>query len=83
KNPSSDAKQVTIPPSETTWSINGLIPNTRYSVRISAVNALGESESSNPVEVATEEEAPGGPPLAVKVLPLSSTAIKVLWEVRV
>ncbi|GFQ71990.1 down syndrome cell adhesion molecule-like protein 1 [Trichonephila clavata] len=56
KNPSSDAKQVTIPPSETTWSINGLTPNTRYSIRISAVNALGESESSNPVEVATEEE---------------------------
>ncbi|PRD32753.1 UNVERIFIED_CONTAM: Down syndrome cell adhesion molecule-like protein 1, partial [Trichonephila clavipes] len=80
KTPSVDAKQVTIPPSETTWSINGLTPNTRYSIRISAVNALGESESSNPVEVATEEEAPGGPPLEVKVLPLSSTAIKVLWE---
>ncbi|CAL1295381.1 unnamed protein product, partial [Larinioides sclopetarius] len=77
---SKDVKQVAIPPSETTWSISSLTPNTRYSIRISAVNDLGESESSNPLEVATEEEAPGGPPLSVKVLPLSSTAVKVLWE---
>ncbi|XP_071041968.1 cell adhesion molecule Dscam1 isoform X3 [Parasteatoda tepidariorum] len=73
-------KRVTIPPSEITWTINGLTPDTRYFILISAVNALGESESSNPVTAVTEEEAPGGPPLAVKTLPLSSTAVKVLWE---
>ncbi|XP_071033639.1 cell adhesion molecule Dscam1-like [Parasteatoda tepidariorum] len=75
-----ETKRVTIPPSETTWTVNGLIPNTRYSIQISAVNALGESENSNPVTVTTEEEAPGGPPLSAKALPLSSTSVKVLWE---
>ncbi|XP_035208461.1 Down syndrome cell adhesion molecule homolog [Stegodyphus dumicola] len=80
KSQDTDMKPITIPPSETTWSINGLVPNTKYSFRISAVNALGESEASNPVTVTTEEEAPGGPPLTIKTLPLSSTAVKVLWE---
>ncbi|GBO39609.1 hypothetical protein AVEN_98071-1 [Araneus ventricosus] len=54
--PGKDVKQVAIPPSETTWSISNLTPNTRYSIRISAVNDLGESETSNPLEVSTEEE---------------------------
>ncbi|KAG8187492.1 hypothetical protein JTE90_027214 [Oedothorax gibbosus] len=78
--PTSNVKQVAIPPSETTWSVPNLVPNTRYAFRISAINALGESESGNPVSVSTEEEAPGGPPLAVKALSLSSSAIKVIWE---
>ncbi|GIY33625.1 hypothetical protein CEXT_602321 [Caerostris extrusa] len=56
KIPHSNVKQVTILPSEITWSIEKLTPNTKHSIKISAVNVLGESESSNPVEVATEEE---------------------------
>lgn len=56
KNRGTNRKEITIPASEVSWSVKGLTPNTKYSLRISAVNALGESEAGNPVSVITEEE---------------------------
>lgn len=49
-------RNLTISPSETTWIIPDLFPFTNYSVRVSAVNSLGMSETSAPLLFVTEEE---------------------------
>lgn len=63
--------------SESSVSIGGLQPTTAYQVRLFAVNSLGRSEPSDVVSVLTAEETPGGPPLHIKTMPLSSTSVKV------
>lgn len=42
-----------------------------------AINSLGRSEPSDVISFITAEEAPGGIPLHIKALALSSTSIKV------
>ncbi|KAH9406242.1 hypothetical protein TYRP_013848, partial [Tyrophagus putrescentiae] len=66
--------------SESSVSIGGLQPTTAYQVRLFAVNSLGRSEPSDVVSVLTAEETPGGPPLHIKTMPLSSTSVKVNWK---
>ncbi len=68
---------VTISASETSVLIGGLRPVTNYQIRAFAINGLGKSESSEVIILKTIEETPGGPPLHIKAVPLSSKSIKV------
>lgn len=68
---------ITLVASENSVTLNGLEPITTYFVRIIAINDLGQSEPSDLVHVQTDEETPGGPPLHLKAVSLSSTSIKV------
>lgn len=49
-------------------------------MRVFAINALGKSEGSEVFKFTTDEEAPGGPPLHIKALALSSKSIRVTWK---
>lgn len=49
-------RNITIPHSETSWTIEGLNPVTNYTCALTAVNTIGESEKSNSVFFQTEEE---------------------------
>ncbi|KAI2811059.1 hypothetical protein BLOT_002229 [Blomia tropicalis] len=77
---SSHYANISVLASENSISISGLQPVTAYQVRMFAVNNLGRSESSDILTVQTSEETPGGPPLHIKAMPLSSTSIKINWK---
>jgi hypothetical protein len=66
--------------SENFAALKGLRPITRYDTRVIAVNNLGKSDPSEPLRFTTDEEAPGGPPLHIKVTALSSKTVKVSWK---
>ncbi|CAG2102033.1 unnamed protein product [Medioppia subpectinata] len=71
---------VTVSASETSVLVGGLRPVTVYQIRVFAINGLGKSESSQVIVLKTIEETPGGPPLHIKAVPLSSKSIKVSWK---
>jgi Down syndrome cell adhesion protein len=66
--------------SENFATLRGLRPITRYDARVIAVNNLGKSDPSEPLRFSTDEEAPGGPPLHIKVTAVSSRSVKVSWK---
>jgi len=68
---------VTLSASETSVLVGGLRPVTNYQIRAFAINGLGKSEPSEVIILKTIEETPGGPPLHIKAVPLSSKSIKV------
>ena len=49
-------RNLTIPNSETSWTINDLVPLTNYTICLTAVNEIGQSEPSNLVKFQTDEE---------------------------
>lgn len=59
--------------------IRNLRPAYRYKVVVYARNSVGISHSSRPIEVLTDEEAPGGPPTNIRLTALDTTTIKVDW----
>ncbi|XP_035205046.1 Down syndrome cell adhesion molecule-like, partial [Stegodyphus dumicola] len=65
---------------ETKVTVTGLNPGTTYVFRVHSENALGRSGPSQELIVTTEEEAPTNAPQDVRVIPLSSTMIKVTWK---
>ena len=77
---SSHYYNLTLVASENFVTLNGLQPVTTYQVRIIAINDLGQSEPSDVMFVQTDEETPGGPPLHLKAVALTSTSIKVSWK---
>ncbi|KAI1289176.1 Down syndrome cell adhesion molecule [Halotydeus destructor] len=73
-------KNISIPPTETSWLISDLYPMTNYSLRLASVNVLGTSELSNAITFTTDEEVPTEAPKHIKAHPVSSKTIKVLWK---
>lgn len=55
--------------------------DTNYEVLVVAFNAQGESPPSSPITVYVGEAVPTGNPKNVVAAPLSSTEIKISWEV--
>ena len=70
----------TVTGTESYVQIRGLKPVTYYEVRGFSVNNMGRSEASPIIKLTTDEEAPGGPPLHVKVVALSSRSCRVTWK---
>lgn len=65
---------------ESAAQVRGLSPVREYEARVFAVNHLGRSEASDAVKWWSEEEAPGGPPLHIKAVALSSQSMRVTWR---
>ncbi|CAN7998394.1 unnamed protein product, partial [Ixodes hexagonus] len=78
--PASSTLQLSVPGTENRATIYKLHPMTTYRIRITAENTLGHSQPSDTMEVTTSEEAPGGPPVHVKIEATSSQSLKVSWE---
>ncbi|KAI1305179.1 Down syndrome cell adhesion molecule -like protein [Halotydeus destructor] len=60
--------------------VTELLPLREYELKVSAINAVGQSKASDSNYFTTDEEPPSLAPLAVRVEPLSSTAVKVKWK---
>lgn len=76
----SEAKNSTVLAPETSHVITGLIPSTRYHLRIFAINEVGVGPPSDIVEVVTTMESPGGPPRDVQVIAVDPKTLKVSWK---
>ncbi|KAF2356748.1 Fibronectin type III [Trinorchestia longiramus] len=64
----------------TNATLQPLNPASWYAVAVAAKNRVGRGDFSTPVTYRTEEEKPGGPPLHVKVTPVSPTSLSVRWD---
>ena len=62
--------------------LNGLQPNTIYSIKIEASNREGVGEASEKQTIKTLEEVPEGAPEDVSVKSVSSKALKIIMKVR-
>uniref|UniRef100_A0A914NYC7 Fibronectin type-III domain-containing protein n=1 Tax=Panagrolaimus davidi TaxID=227884 RepID=A0A914NYC7_9BILA len=72
-------REVKVPPSQTTVTIEGLEPYQQYEFVLHAVSALGKGHPTMPIEVQTAETVPGNSPTDVKARPLNSQAVLVQW----
>ncbi|XP_026739264.1 Down syndrome cell adhesion molecule-like protein Dscam2 [Trichoplusia ni] len=77
QNPDSDSGEVTLE-----YQVEGLRPATAYALRLAAVNAIGDSDYSDPVIVQTLEEAPSEPPHNVQVQANAPGELLVKWQVK-
>ncbi|XP_057706585.1 protein sidekick-1-like [Corythoichthys intestinalis] len=57
-----------------------LSPAKYYNLRMFAINSQGASDASNILTFTTEEAAPQGPPLDMRLQAFSSTSIRVSWK---
>ncbi|CAB1326606.1 unnamed protein product [Coregonus sp. 'balchen'] len=73
-----DSKYETVDSITTTrYSIGGLYPNTKYEIRVSAFNSIGQGPSSTRVEARTGEQAPASPPRNVQARIISKNTVMV------
>ena len=75
------SRNVSVGGSMTTATITGLQPDTEYQLQVFSSNSVGLGAGSRTVMVRTREEAPSGPPTSVRVEAVSSTEIRVTWQV--
>ncbi|XP_076832356.1 neural cell adhesion molecule 1b isoform X2 [Brachyhypopomus gauderio] len=61
-------------------TVTGLKPETRYEVKMSAINGKGEGESSLPVAFKTEPVREPSPPKLVGTLQSKGNVLKVSWH---
>lgn len=69
-----------VPGDQTEVGVSTLKPATTYHIRIVAENVIGSSEPSEVVTIITAEEAPSGPPMAVRVEANDQNSLKVFWK---
>lgn len=60
--------------------IDKLDPSTKYVLRALAINSIGQSKFSQPMEFITEEEAPEMGATNIKAIAINSTSIQVSWD---
>ncbi|CAN8026776.1 unnamed protein product, partial [Ixodes persulcatus] len=77
---SGPVSQLVVTSSDTTATVRGLQPVTKYALRIVAENALGPGTPSNESLVTTKEEAPTGTPSTLTVHTTGSQSLKVSWK---
>ena len=73
-------ERVLVPGNQNEAGVYNLKPATTYHLRIVAENEIGGSEPSDTVTILTSEEAPGGPPLNVRVEIVDQHTLKVVWQ---
>ncbi|XP_014681582.1 PREDICTED: tyrosine-protein phosphatase Lar-like [Priapulus caudatus] len=64
----------------TSYLMQNLIPNTVYTVRMSASSQRGEGVSTHPVQIRTVEFVPGGPPRDVRANAVDARNVRVTWR---
>ena len=75
-----DEKNITIFGNYSTALIQNLNPCSNYSIIVYAINEIGVSEPSDPIEVDTAQEAPSSPPSNIRAIALNASAIRVDWN---
>ncbi|XP_071040101.1 cell adhesion molecule Dscam1 isoform X2 [Parasteatoda tepidariorum] len=65
---------------ETTITVRGLKPKTKYFFRVKCLNLIGESQFGAEMAVTTLEEPPRVPPRLVKAIGTSSRSVNVSWQ---
>ncbi|CAL4164971.1 unnamed protein product, partial [Meganyctiphanes norvegica] len=76
----SDTESINVSGETTTVELSSLSPATQYLLRVQASNHLGASPPSEPLQVSTAGEPPGGPPTAVVGEALTSHSFRVSWD---
>ncbi|KAI8435829.1 hypothetical protein MSG28_004046 [Choristoneura fumiferana] len=61
-------------------SVPGLLPDTRYALRLAAYNDVGASAYTSPLHFTTREEAPGGAPREITVRSLRARELHITWQ---
>uniref|UniRef100_T1J817 Down syndrome cell adhesion molecule-like protein Dscam2 n=1 Tax=Strigamia maritima TaxID=126957 RepID=T1J817_STRMM len=75
-----DGRNLTVSGHATECIVEALEPAKSYHMRLYAKNEIGTSKASKHIEVTTNIEAPGGPPLEVRVEAVDSTCLNVYWK---
>ncbi|XP_057660488.1 cell adhesion molecule Dscam2 isoform X10 [Diorhabda carinulata] len=75
-----NSEKVLIPGDQTEAGIFTLRPATTYHIRIVAENDIGSSDPSDTVTIITAEEAPSGPPTAIRVEAEDQHSLAVFWK---
>ncbi|XP_008418309.1 Down syndrome cell adhesion molecule-like protein 1 homolog isoform X2 [Poecilia reticulata] len=65
---------------KTQVTLADLRPATAYNLRAFAVNSVGTSDASNVLTFTTQEAAPEGPPLDMRLQAVSTQSIRVTWK---
>ncbi|XP_047475797.1 Down syndrome cell adhesion molecule-like protein Dscam2 isoform X2 [Penaeus chinensis] len=60
--------------------IDDLMPAQSYLVRVVGINSVGASKPSPEVRISTAHEPPTATPTSVRIIPLSSTSLRVTWQ---
>lgn len=76
----SGTERVLVPGDQTEAGVFTLKPATTYQIRIVAENEIGTSDPSDMVTIITAEEAPSGPPTAIRVEAVDQHSLKVFWK---
>ena len=66
--------------SQTMAGVFSLRPATSYHFRIVAQNEIGSSSPSDTVTIETAEEAPGGPPVDIRVAAVDQHTLRYIWS---
>ncbi|XP_022656487.1 Down syndrome cell adhesion molecule-like protein Dscam2 isoform X2 [Varroa jacobsoni] len=74
------AQASTVETAEPRVVVTSLRPKSEYEIRLKAENALGMSEPSQAVTVTTDEEAPNSVPRNIKISPIGSSSLHVIWD---
>ncbi|XP_046858726.1 tyrosine-protein phosphatase Lar-like [Xenia sp. Carnegie-2017] len=61
------------------YMLSNLIPNTMYTVVVTAGNSEGFGDAAN-VSFKTKEDVPEGPPLNIRISVISSSSLSVTWK---
>ena len=61
-------------------TIEKLEPSSKYILRALAMNSIGQSKFSQPMEFTTDEEAPDCGPVNIRAVAINSTSIQVSWD---
>lgn len=61
-------------------TIEKLEPSSKYLLRALAINSIGQSKFSYPLELQTDEEAPQVGPVNIRAQAINSTSIQVTWD---
>nr|XP_027204712.1 Down syndrome cell adhesion molecule-like protein 1 homolog [Dermatophagoides pteronyssinus] len=71
----------TLPGIETSVDIRSLQPMSTYEFRVQAENQLGLGPFQlTPLKIMTKEEAPSGPPLNIRVFPISAHTLQISFQ---
>ena len=75
-----DIDHVLVPGEEVQARVFSLRPATSYHLRVLAQNKIGQSGPSDTVTIETQEEAPSGPPVDIRVSPVDQHTLAVNWK---
>jgi fibronectin type 3 domain-containing protein len=71
---------VTLPSSQTTFTVTGLQPGTSYNIYMEAINSYGKSSSTNTIATTTGSYPYPSKPTNFKIADKTNTTMKLTWD---